>query len=219
MSVCVVELFTSEGCSSCPPADRLLAELAERRRRGDQVLTLGFHVDYWDYLGWREPFGDPAWTARQRTYASAFGARALYTPQAVVNGTTDVVGSRGRELRKAVDVALRRPSVALSATAVRVSNGFVVEPWFGTGSQPSGTSLSAVLVQSSASSRVLAGENAGRTLDHVDIVRSLTVAGSDGVLRLAIPQLFDEDALGVVVLVQDRDSLAVVGATAARMSP
>jgi hypothetical protein len=106
-AIAVIELFTSEGCSSCPPADDVLAELAARRERGDAVVTLGFHVDYWDHLGWAEPFGSPAWTQRQTDYARALGLRGLYTPQAVINGTVERIGSRGREVRRAVDTALR----------------------------------------------------------------------------------------------------------------
>ena len=84
----VLELFTSQGCSSCPPADALLGELAKR----DEVVTLAFHVDYWDYIGWKDPFGDPLHTARQRAYAAHLGQRTIYTPQLVVDGAGHVVG-------------------------------------------------------------------------------------------------------------------------------
>ena len=95
----VVELFTSEGCSSCPPADALIEELAERQ----YVLPLSFHVDYWDYIGWKDKFADPVFTNRQRAYAEAQGSSMVYTPQMIVAGAIDVVGSD----RKAVDKALK----------------------------------------------------------------------------------------------------------------
>src|ERR1700736_1842766 len=85
----VVELFTSQGCSSCPPADALLAELAQR----PDVIALGFHIDYWDDLGWKDPLSSPAATARQRDYARQFGRRQVYTPQLVVDGAEEAVGS------------------------------------------------------------------------------------------------------------------------------
>src|SRR5690606_17306963 len=107
----VVELFTSQGCAQCPPADALLTGLAER---GD-VVALAYHVDYWDYIGWQDTFGDQAFSDRQRAYAKSWGSSRIYTPQMVVNGAKGVVGSRRDEVRRAIDgaslplpVALRR---------------------------------------------------------------------------------------------------------------
>jgi len=90
----VVELFTSQGCSSCPPADKILGELAKR----DDVIALSLHVDYWDYLGWKDDFASPAHTARQQGYATALGERMMFTPQMIIGGTDSVVGSRAMEL-------------------------------------------------------------------------------------------------------------------------
>src|SRR5690606_29247620 len=92
----VVELFTSQGCSSCPPADEALVELAAR---GD-VIALSFHVDYWDYLGWRDTLASPANTQRQQGYARAFGAQSVYTPQAVINGRTHTSGAKKAEIEQ-----------------------------------------------------------------------------------------------------------------------
>src|SRR4051812_17852201 len=97
----VVELFTSQGCSSCPPADALLGELT---RRAD-VLPLAFHVDYWNRLGWKDPYSSAESTARQRTYARQLGLRTIYTPQMVVDGGIDVVGSERADVLKAIDAA------------------------------------------------------------------------------------------------------------------
>ena len=95
----VVELFTSQGCSSCPPADELFAALSER----EDVIALAFHVDYWDYIGWKDPFGAPAHAERQRAYAITGGRTSIYTPEMIVNGKTDVVGAKPVELMEAIN--------------------------------------------------------------------------------------------------------------------
>ena len=106
----VVELFTSQGCSSCPPADALLADLADR----DDVLALSFHVDYWDYIGWKDPFASPQYTQRQRVYSQVFGKRYVYTPQMVVNGSFEMTGSdRAGVLKRIRRRRRRRPGSAL----------------------------------------------------------------------------------------------------------
>ena len=106
----VVELFTSQGCSSCPPADRLVGELAKR----DDVLPLSFHVDYWDYLGWKDPFSSAEYTLRQRDYRGQFGLRYIYTPQIVIGGTKQEVGSHRGKVLRAIEQVRARPMVAVS---------------------------------------------------------------------------------------------------------
>lgn len=208
----VVELFTSEGCSSCPPADEVLAGLARRRAGGDAVLTLGFHVDYWDHLGWPDPAGSAAWTRRQTAYARALGSRGLYTPQAVVGGRRELVGSDARRLRRAVDEALRAPGLPVRAAArldggaVHVAPEVLVEP-------PPGCVVVAALVQPRLRSVVTRGENAGRTLDHVDVVRGLGTGRPGDALLLAVPAAADPDGWSVTVLLQDPVTHAVHGAT------
>ena len=96
----VVELFTSQGCSSCPPADELLAEVQEQY--GDDVITLSYHVDYWDYIGWKDPFASQAITQKQYAYATAFRSRQVYTPQAVINGNSHFTGSDQRKMNLAL---------------------------------------------------------------------------------------------------------------------
>src|SRR5688572_21664926 len=167
----VVELFTSEGCSSCPPADELLGELAQRQF----VLPLSFHVDYWDYIGWKDRFGDPLFTQRQRAYAEAQGSSMVYTPQMIVAGAIDVVGSD----RKAVDKALKTAYTRNTMYRVQIAHnpqGRVIAQF---PEAPIGVPATVWLVtyQKSAESRVKAGENAGRDLMTYNVVRSLQKVG------------------------------------------
>jgi len=167
----VAELFTSEGCSSCPPADALLAELARSR---PDVLALAFHVTYWDRLGWPDPFALAAATARQRAYAAALGLYSLYTPQLVVDGRIDVVGSD----RGGVLAALRRAAAdRAEPVALRLSReggGIVVE--IGAGAPGQRGALLLVGYDPLRRTRVARGENAGATLTEANIARGLAVA-------------------------------------------
>ena len=124
----VVELFTSEGCSSCPPADELMEELAQRQF----VLPLSFHVDYWDYIGWKDRFADPLFTARQRAYAGAQGSSMVYTPQMIVAGAIDVVGSDRKAVEKALKTAYTRNTMYRIRVA-RDPKGRVVAQFPGAG--------------------------------------------------------------------------------------
>src|ERR1051325_11483071 len=105
----LVELFTSQGCSSCPAADRALAEIAAQPAAQRNVIPLAFHVDYWNYIGWTDPFSSADWSARQRRYGAAFGGGRIYTPQLVVAGAADCVGTDDSRLRKLVAAAAAEP--------------------------------------------------------------------------------------------------------------
>lgn len=197
----LVELFTSQSCSSCPPADALLGELA--RRPG--VIALSFHVDYWDRLGWKDPFSSPAWTARQRDYGRQFNLRAIYTPQIVVDGALEMVGSD----RRAVDRALASARPAGVAVAVtRDAEGLLLR--VGAGEGAARVMLAAYVP--GATTRVLGGENSGRTLTHTNIVRRLDAAGSwtGAEASWRVPA---EAGLGYALFVQDADG-RVLGAAA-----
>jgi hypothetical protein len=115
----LLELFTSEGCSDCPPADRLLGELDQNQPvPGAELIVLSEHVDYWDRLGWRDPFSSPQYTARQQEYASKFSRDGVYTPQLVVDGRFGFVGSDGREAVSAIQKAIREPKIAIAIANV-----------------------------------------------------------------------------------------------------
>jgi hypothetical protein len=167
----VVELFTSEGCSSCPPADALMGELLQRQ----YVLPLSFHVDYWDYIGWKDRFADPVFTNRQRAYAEAQGTSMVYTPQMIVAGAIDVVGSDRKAVEKALNTAYTRNAMYRIHVG-RDENGRVIAQF---PDAPIGVPATVWLVtyQKSAESKVKAGENAGRDLMTYNVVRSLQKVG------------------------------------------
>ncbi len=177
----VVELFTSEGCSSCPPADALLARLAREGLPGTRVLGLSEHVDYWNGPGWRDPFSSPLFTQRQEAYAGQLGSSTLYTPQAVVDGEAEVLGGDEAGLRAAILRAARAPRGALVLR--RSPEGIAVE-----GAWPGGrATVRVALVEDGVESRVTGGENGGRTLRHDGVVRWLGTAGEgDGAFRGAV---------------------------------
>lgn len=217
----VVELFTSQGCSSCPPADVVLSRLAQTH--GDKVIPLSFHVDYWNGLGWPDPFSSLQWTERQRRYTSAFGDRRIYTPQLVIHGQTHVVGSRGEAVHKAI--ASARPgagtaALRLETRAIADKRPMVevkVEATPGA-ALPPGTRLQvlAVVYEDGLKTRVPRGENAGRLLNHDRVVRHLEVLGELGAgapfERSALINLdpgWNRARLGVVVIVQDPGTMAI----------
>lgn len=186
----LVELFTSEGCSSCPPADVALADIdAEARRTGAEVYALSFHVDYWNDLGWPDPFSDAANTRRQQAYARVLGG-GTYTPEAVVNGAEGFVGGDRSRLRRAVDAALaRRSGVALVIELGRRADE-VTARYRVTGAPP-GSEVSVAWVERLREVDVRRGENAGRRLRHANVVRawaSLPLgAEGTGVQTLRVP--------------------------------
>jgi hypothetical protein len=169
----VVELFTSEGCSSCPPADALLAELATR----PDVLALSFHVDYWDRLGWRDPFSSPAATARQQDYSRIFGTGSVYTPQIVVDGHWQAVGSDRDAVERAIAAADGAPAAVPLTLSADHDRARVT---LGTGGNEVRGSVLLVAFDRRHADAVARGENSGRTLTHVDVVRGFAKAGPLG---------------------------------------
>jgi len=165
----VVELFTSQGCSSCPPADRFFEQLAAR----DDVLALSLHVDYWDYIGWEDTFGRPAHTARQRGYAAAAGRKMVYTPQMIVNGADHLVGSRYRDVTDVIDEHLAQPGDNGLQLAVRRADGQVqIEA---RSERPREMPLVVYLARyiPEATVAIARGENAGKTITYRNIVTEL----------------------------------------------
>jgi hypothetical protein len=212
----VLELFSSEGCSSCPAADEVLAQLdAAGEVGGTPVLALELHVDYWDYLGWRDPFSSAELTARQERYAHWLGRRS-YTPQLVIDGQTEVLGSnRGRALA-AIRAAAQRPSP--TAVQLRRQGAQLAVEITGL-TQAAGATVLLAITERGLISAVRRGENAGQTLHHGPVVRALrplgVVQGDRYTVQVPL-QLVAEwkpETLRAVVLVQSADG-RILGAAA-----
>ena len=179
----VAELFTSEGCSSCPPADDLLRRLVEEQPiQGVVIIGLSEHVDYWDRLGWKDPFSSPAFSRRQEEYSQVFGDDRIYTPQMVIAGRDEMVGSEGARIHDAIVKAAKRPMAAVSlqvsrdlvarSAAVRVEIRDVPEA-----ARRGDLDVMLAVIENGLESHVRAGENAKRTLKHSAVTRSLLTLG------------------------------------------
>lgn len=216
----VVELFTSEGCSSCPPADKVFADLARRGRAGEPIYCVGFHVDYWDKLGWKDEFADNAFTQRQLGYMHKLKVDDVYTPQTIVNGTRQFVGSRKAEVDAAIDEALQSPAVLrLSLTPELASDGKSLTIRYFTRADTKPLFLNLAVTQESAENDVAAGENKDRKLRHAAVVRKFQVISepkdvSQGAWKVELPgDLAPAEGMCIGYL-QSRSTFRVVAATA-----
>ena len=193
----VVELFTSQGCSSCPPADEMLARLGER----DNVIALALHVDYWDYIGWKDKFAHSAFTKRQKGYARSFGNRSIYTPQMVVNGVGDVVGNRPMDVADMVQAHARK-GLPVTLTLKRSGDRLTI-----TAPASSGLADSDVILVRYTPTETVSiprGENAGKKLAYSHIVTELSDIGDwNGRAPLASSVAVSGNS-PIVVLVQEK---------------
>jgi hypothetical protein len=225
----LVELFTSEGCSSCPPADALLARLdGEKIVGGAPVIVLEEHVSYWDNLGWKDPFSSSQWTARQESYAEVFHDNGVYTPQMVVDGADELVGSREGQAREAIRVAAEKPKARIHLGSVPVSPGryqLNIQVQMLPSAVEDSAQVWLAVTESGLHSRVLAGENSGEDLHHAPVVRSLQTVGT--IKRSAgadfhaahvvdMNPAWKRENVRFVVFVQEKKTLRVFGASAAR---
>src|SRR6266481_644721 len=223
----VVELFTSEGCSSCPPADALLARLAEEQLAGNlQLIALEEHVDYWNNLGWMDPFSSRDWTSRQYVYAGVLGNRNPYTPQMVVDGTAEFLGSHPQKARQAILEAAGKPKVPVTLEQRNTSKGGTgdfsvkVGKLQGTAKHDAAEVWLAI-TETGLHSAVTRGENAGEELRHASVVRTMRKIGEakgDGETSFAgdtsVPLLkeWKRENLKAVLLVQEKKSRRILGA-------
>jgi hypothetical protein len=222
----VLELFTSEGCSSCPPADALLSRLAsEQSVAGVEIVPLEMHVTYWDQLGWKDPASLKSATDRQQAYGSRFGEDRIYTPQAVIDGRVELVGSDEKGVRTALARAARAPHAALAFTA-SVEGDTITATLAVTGAPPNVKEpLDAVVfvTEDDVTTVVKRGENGGRTLHHDAVVRiergwGAAPGSQPGQLSIrgAKPE-WKRDRLRAVVVVYGRRSHDIFGAATARL--
>jgi len=215
----LVELFTSEGCSSCPPADRLLIELDRQQPvSGTTIVVLSEHVDYWDHEGWRDPFSSHLWTDRQNEYGRQFGLANVYTPQIVIDGQRQTSGGDGRAVLSAIEQSAKAPRIDIAISSLeRAGDGVHVGL---TAGAAKGATLYAVLADDADHSSVQRGENAGRTLDHVAVARSFIRVGKldksplDQKLVIPIPPGTPDRRLRLIVFAQDGHSGHIVGVAA-----
>lgn len=193
----VVELFTSQGCSACPPADELLTRLGER----DNVIALALHVDYWDYIGWKDRFAQPAFTKRQKGYARHFTNGTVYTPQMIINGAQDVIGNRPMDLADAVQ-AHQRKGLPVALRIERAGDRVVLNAPAIRGLENADVLLLRYTPSETAS--IPRGENAGKTITYSHIVTEWSDIGDwDGSSDLSASVAAPGDA-PVVVLIQGK---------------
>lgn len=213
--VVVLELFTSQGCSSCPPADAYLLELG-RSSEFDDVIPLAFHVDYWDYIGWSDPYASKMFSNRQRTYARAWGSGRIYTPQLVVNGRTHVVGSNKKAVQREIERARKQKPKGRIDVAVDEKGALTVDAH---SKAPGKVDVMLAVYQTEVATNVKAGENTGRKLKEGYVVRRLTRLGtlSEGAFTTAVPLDLDEawgkrSSLGAAVILQKRSNREIISA-------
>lgn len=227
----VVELFTSEGCSSCPPADELLARMDETQPvEGAEVIALAQHVDYWNHLGWSDPYSSREFSERQGAYSRAFGQDGVYTPQMVVDGRAEFPGGKSGTAFKEIEQAAREPKAEVSLTRadaqanadapVRLSLRVDKLPKLSDGDS---AEVMLAITEGGLSSDVSSGENTGRKLKHAGVVRRLTKLGefSAGKFSADTDVTFEKgwrrENLRAVVFLQERASRRVVGASSMKL--
>jgi hypothetical protein len=226
-------LFTSEGCSSCPPADALLAELDARQPvAGAEVIALEQHVDYWNHLGWADPFSSPEFTRRQQEYADSFGNGSVYTPQMIVDGKVEFVGSRESQARQAIADAASQPKTSVRLTAETDANSgklvFTAHvPKLPAARSGDSAEVYLAITENRLHSDVTRGENAGRALDHSGVVRVLrrigiAAAGADpafsGTETIALAPAWKRQNLRAVLFLQEKRGRRVLAAASIPLS-
>jgi len=206
----VIELFTSEGCSSCPSADELVSTVLNENKQN--VYILSFHVDYWNRLGWKDDFSQAAFSNRQKQYSRHLSLDGVYTPQIVVNGTDQFVGSNETHLRSSI-TNMNQPSV-LTLEGSKTNSASIHLSYKIAGNNNAGL-LNIALIQPEATTFVKRGENGGRKLHHVNIVRELKTieaAADAGSLDIEIPTQLREIPFKVIAYTQQKNTFKITGA-------
>jgi len=205
----LIELFTSEGCSSCPPADAAVEEIQENYINKN-VLVLSYHVDYWDKLGWKDAFSNSLFTERQEYYSDIFHLNSIYTPQVIVNGTKEFIGSNKNKLISSIDEGLNeKPTTTIQLKAIQDTSG-KIEVRYSTGENNSkDAKLILLLVQKMATNKINRGENKGKTLHHINIVREISylpVTTKEATINLSLPSGLKKQDIFIAGFIQDNRS-------------
>jgi hypothetical protein len=207
----IVELFTSQGCSSCPPADKLINSLTNQK----DIIPLAFHVDYWNYLGWKDPFSQPQFSERQRAYAAHTGSGSVYTPQLIVNGQKEMVGSSAGKATSAIDEAIHSNNTATIELHIQNINDGKVSLSYSLPALSGKTMLHIALVQKYTTTQILRGENQGKQLINNNVVTSfstLIAPQKQGSVEVNIPAQISHDNLFVVLYAQNNADYHIVAA-------
>jgi hypothetical protein len=210
--IVLIELFTSQGCSSCPPADDLLGSYAEKNDA--HIIPIAFHVDYWNRLGWKDSFSTSSFSQRQEYYDEQFLHATVYTPQLIVNGTKEMVGSNKAKVKAAIDDALNEtPSNSITLKNNTIVNGQLQLAYTIEGAVKN-TVLNVVIIQNKTTTRVKAGENDGSTLVNYNVVRTFvsTDAKDSGTSMLTLPDNIDTKNLSIVLFTQSSITGKITGA-------
>ena len=215
--VAVIELFTSQGCSSCPSADKLLTEtIRTARQNGQRVYGLSFHVDYWDRLGWRDPYSQHPFTERQQQYSHQFASSTVYTPQAVLNGQREFVGSNRSQLSQLLPTALQKAAPVDVWLDVPTASAQQLTLPYRLDGDLTDLVLNVAVVSKTTTTNVVRGENTGKTLMHDNVVRvfQTVVASKAGQVSLQLPKDYNVATGAVIAYVQSRRTGAIIGADA-----
>lgn len=223
----LLELFTSESCLSCPPADRLLESLDQKQPFPNaDLIVLSEHVDYWNDGGWVDPYSSRAFTTRQQSYERLLHVESVYTPQLVIDGSHEAIGSDIRQVRAGIEAVAADKKIEVTLANL-VRNGNEIHLNVRSGPVPNGAgqaTLFVALAQESARSNVAKGENAGRALSHVAVVRVLMPVGSVASgqhiskdVSLTVPAAVTSAKLRVVTFLQTEKSLRIVGAAQSKL--
>jgi hypothetical protein len=209
----VVELFTSEGCSSCPSADKVVAALPAEFP--GNVYILSFHVDYWNYIGWKDVFSKPEYTQRQKKYASKLRLQSIYTPQVIVNGRHEFVGSNKAKLQSTITSELKNTLGKLIEVFATTTDGKTVSVRY-EAKEASFEDLNIALIQKQGVTEVKRGENGGRKLYHINIVRDFksvaVTKDGKGTVRLTIPEELSKDNFAVIAYLQQKNTGTITAA-------
>lgn len=217
--IAVMELFTSQGCSSCPPADELLSQnILKAEQEGKNIYALSFHVDYWNRLGWSDPFSDKKYSDRQSSYAAVLNPGSVYTPQLIVNGRREFVGSDKSSLATALAVALKKPAIAgFKKLVISLPDGKSPHVHFELEGEFAQSDVRLALVALKEITSVQRGENGGQTLTNEYVVRQF-IAVKAAAIGEAIFAPFPVPAAGnrtIIAFIQRKDDLEIIGASSA----
>ncbi len=213
--IAVIELFTSQGCSSCPAADKNLSQLIHKaEKEGKQVFGLSFHVDYWNYIGWKDPYSSKEFTNRQQTYAQSLGLSSIYTPQMIVNGRTEFVGANMTVAERSVVTALdQKPLYVITLSGLVISDNHATLN-YSLDKSPSGEIVSFAVVEREVENYVSRGENSGKKLHHDNVVRAFKTIPlrQQGSIELELP-VIDAEKTSVIVYAQDKQLNVIAAAS------